>query len=80
MKGIIHVSSSTICYFALGLLLLASFSRPLFTSVHNRFAKPHSRVGLINGNEKSAKAHQLNTDYGKLPIYFEPNLRQQIHK
>ena len=38
-----------------GLLLLASFSRPLFTSVHNRFAKPHSRVGLIPGTRRVPK-------------------------
>ena len=64
-----------------GLLLLASFSRPLFTSVHNRLYNLKDNpvlksAPLTNGNEKNTKARQLNTDYGKLPIYFEPNLGQ----
>ena len=62
-------------------VMLASVSRPLFTAVHNELGKvkqslsPES-ASVMNTTEKSATARQPGNGYGKLPIYFEPNLGQ----
>jgi len=64
-----------------GVLVLGLASQPLFIAVHNRIGKskdskiPES-VSLMNTKEKRTKTNQPNNDYGKLPIYFEPNLGQ----
>src|SRR5262245_48472775 len=61
------------------LFLLALVSRPLFTAVHSRIARPEQRTPAksgINPKEKRAKEHQPNKDYGKLPLYFERNVGQ----
>ena len=62
-------------------LLLAFVSRPLFTAGHNRLGERKDSMipespSILNTEEKSAKVHQPRSDYGKLPIYFEPNLGQ----
>src|SRR5207244_2882065 len=73
----LQTSSAWLC----GALVLASVSRPLLTAVHNRLGKLEDRTtpklaSVMNAKEKSTKAHRTNKDYGKLPIYFEPNLGQ----
>jgi len=62
-----------------GFFVLVSVCRPLFTAVHNRLVSlrndtiPES-VSVMN--PKVRRAHQPNNGYGKLPIYFEPNVGQ----
>jgi hypothetical protein len=68
-------SSAWLC----GALVLASVSRPLFTAVHNRIGKSKDSQlpeSASVTNTKETETHQPNSDYGKLPIYFEPNLGQ----
>ena len=64
-----------------GVLLLALISPPLFTGVHNRLGNLAGTIpasgSLLGTKDNGAKARQTrNSDYGSLPIYFEPNLGQ----
>lgn len=64
-----------------GVLLLALVSQPLFTAVDNGLGKVEEGVipksaTMMHARENNAEAHRSSSGYGKLPIYFEPNLGQ----
>jgi len=65
-----------------GFVVLAFVSHPVFTALHNQLGKLTAGTmpasgSLLGTKEKGSKARQpANNDYGKLPIYFEPNLGQ----
>ncbi|MGH9429195.1 MAG: hypothetical protein ACRD2L_23175, partial [Terriglobia bacterium] len=65
-----------------GFFLLASVSRPLFTAVHGRLGAlaggsiPAGGGPLLMKEKSSKVCPPAKNDYGKLPIYFEPNLGQ----
>jgi Beta-propeller repeat len=62
-----------------GVLALASLSPAVSTAVYNRIGRSKdSQVpeSASVTNTKQTKTDQPNGDYGKLPIYFEPNVGQ----
>ena len=66
---------------SLGFVLLAFFGQPLWTALHGALAKLPSPTQLTTasapvGDVASKNSLPSNQSYGKLPIYFEPNVGQ----
>lgn len=68
---------------SLGFLLLAFFGQPLWTALHGALVKLPSRTQSLTtasapmGDVASKSSLASSQAYGKLPIYFEPNLGQR---
>jgi hypothetical protein len=67
---------------SLGFVLLAFFGQPLWTALHGTLVKLPSPTQSLTtasapvGDVPSKRSLASNQSYGKLPIYFEPNVGQ----